>query len=54
MDAWSLFWRAARRGRGGVGRKVFTQASSGSASDIAGGGVERTRRIRSCGVIKDS
>lgn len=38
MDAWSLFWRAARRGRGGGGRKVFTQASSGSASDIARGG----------------
>lgn len=38
MEVCSRFWSAVRRGRGGAARNAFTHASSGSVSDMAGGG----------------
>lgn len=38
MEVCSRFWSAVRRGRGGVARNAFTHASSGSVSDMVGGG----------------
>lgn len=41
VEVCSRFWSAVRRGRGGAARNAFTHASSGSVSDMAGGGGEQ-------------
>lgn len=45
MEVCSRFWSAVRRGRGGAARNAFTHASSGSVSDMAGGGEGEWRGV---------